>query len=58
VLYIDLYRFVLVTNSETSNSSSCTKRAFDIEHCFLFLRVFILCKLFVSVIKKPIGMVR
>jgi hypothetical protein len=57
VLYIDLYRSVLVTNSESEDSSSCAKRAFDIERCFLSLRVFVLCELFVSVIEKPIGRV-
>jgi hypothetical protein len=58
VLYIDLYRSVLVTNSEFENSPSCVKRAFDIEHCFLSLRVFVLCELFVSVFEKPIGRVQ
>jgi hypothetical protein len=58
VLYIDLYRSVLRTNSEYEDWPSCAKRAFDIEHCFLSLRVFVLCELFVSVFEKPIGRVR
>jgi hypothetical protein len=58
VLYINLYRSVLVTNSEFEDSSLCAKRAFDIERCVLSLRVFVLCELFVSVFEKPIGRVR
>jgi hypothetical protein len=41
VLYIDLYRSVLVTNSGSENSPSCAKRAFDIERCFLSLLEFL-----------------
>jgi hypothetical protein len=58
VLYIDLYKSVLCTNSESEDSPSCAKRAFDIEHYFLSLRVFFLCELFVSVFEKPIRRVR
>jgi hypothetical protein len=58
VLYIDLYRSVLRTNSESEDSPSCAKRSFDIERCFLSLRVFVLCELFMSVFEKPIRRVR